>query len=127
MTVSASTGQRGFTLIEVLVAFFLLALAVTATLRLTSKSIDLSGQLRARLLADWVVQDRLEEHRAMRNWFPPGTYEGVVSQAGTRFRWREVVSPTPVGRFRRIEVSVSSETDPETALARQVGYLSSPN
>ena len=113
----------GFTLIEVMVAFMVLAIAIAATIRMSSKSIDLTQQLRARLLADWIVQDRL---RAMRYWPAVGVREGVIDQAGQSFRWREIVAPTQFSRFRRIEIVVSAKSDPDTVLARQVTSIAGP-
>lgn len=123
---NTSCRDRGFTLIEVLVAFFVLALAVAATTRMTFNGIELTGQLRTRLLADWVAQNRLEEHRATRNWPAVGVREGIAEQAGIRFNWREVVAPTPATRFRRVEITVAARSDPDTILARQIVAVADP-
>ena len=121
-----SSRQTGFTLIEVLVAFFVLALAVAAATRMTTSSIELSGQLRARVLADWVAQDRLEEIRALRTWPAVGIHEGSAEQAGIGFHWKEVVSTTQTARFRQVEISVVARSDPDTVLARQVVAIADP-
>lgn len=118
--------QSGFTLVEVLVAFFVLALAVAATTRMTFGSIDTAGQLRTRLLADWVAQDRLEESRAMREWPAIGVREGDAEQAGVSFHWREVVAPTATRQFRRVEITVTAKSDLETVLARLLVTIGDP-
>ncbi len=123
---SAWRRAGGFTLIEVMVAFLVLAIAIAATIRMSSRSIDLTQQLRARMLADWVIQDRLEEHKAMRHWPALGVREGTVEQAGHKFFWRETVGPTQVSRFRRIEIVVLDRSDPDTVLASQVTSMSEP-
>lgn len=107
-------------------AFFVLALAVAAVTRMSYRSIDTASQLRARLLADWVAQDRLEESRAMREWPAIGVREGDVEQAGLGFHWREVVAPTATRQFRRIEVIVTTRSDPESVLARQLVTIGEP-
>lgn len=121
-----SSGRYGFTLVEVLVAFFVLALAITAATRLTMQSADLAGQLRTRMAADWIAQNRIEEHRAMLFWPAIGVRGGEVEQAGIGFLWREEVAATPVARFRRIEITVSARADPDTILTRQVAALAEP-
>ena len=50
--------RRGFTLVEVLVALAILAVALAAASRASAMMADSSSELRERLLAGWVAQNR---------------------------------------------------------------------
>lgn len=117
---------HGFTLVEVLVAFLVLALAIAAATRSTAGGIEAVGTLRARMAANWLAQDHVAELRAARAWPDLGTREGLAVQAGIRFLWREQIASMPVFGFRRVDVSVSLATDPDAVAARQVVILRHP-
>ena len=118
----------GFTLLEVMVALAILALALGAGLRAGGVSVSNAGEIRQRQLADWVAQDRLQEHRARRDWLPVGSSSGETQQGGIRFRWEERISGTPNVQFRRIEIRVFSadSTDQDFAMSTAVGFLVKP-
>ena len=116
---------RGFTLIEILVALFILAVALAAAIRAVGASIDTTAALRDRTLAHWVAEDRLSWHEWQRDWPSIDTHEGDAEMGGTTFRWREQVSTTPVARMRRIEVSVFLPGN-ETWLAKITGFVEQP-
>ena len=115
--------ERGFTLLESLVALAILAIALAAVLRATSASTTHVDALRQRLLADWVAQNRIALHTGRGDWLPVGTQQGEEVQAGVKFLWHETISTTPNPSFRRIEVGVSANEDPKHALRHLSGYL----
>jgi general secretion pathway protein I len=101
------TGRgRGFTLLEVLVALSILAVALTGALRALGNGAQSAGLLRERLLADWVARDQLARLRAQAAWPPVGRIEGEAEQAGRRYRWRQTTQGTPNPLFRRVELEV---------------------
>ena len=112
---------RGFTLLEVLVALAVLAVALGAALRAAQGSVTGFEQTRARLLADWVAADRLAELRARRVWPEPGVSEGDSDQAGERFHWRQEVGPTPNAAFRRVAIAVADKDG--LRLGETVGFI----
>ncbi len=116
---------QGFTLLEVLVALTILALALLAALRASAVATQNVEELRLRQLASWVAQDRLEEHRARRDWLPIGNQNGETEQGGERFRWEEKIGATPNAQFRRIEVRVqrAGAAGADGALAQMTGFL----
>ncbi|HCJ50416.1 MAG: type II secretion system protein GspI [Gallionellales bacterium CG_4_10_14_3_um_filter_54_96] len=123
MKIRTAKSQRGFTLLESLVALAILAIALAAVLRATSASTNNADALRERLLADWVAQNRLALHAARGDWLPVGTQHGEETQAGLKFVWDEKISTTPNPAFRRIDVNVHAASAPQYTLRNLTGYL----
>lgn len=117
--------QRGFTLLEVLVALAILAIALAAVLRASGASTNHATDLRLRLLADWVAQNRLALHAAHNDFPPGGIQEGEDTEAGQLFRWREEISDTPNPAFRRIVITVTSPDDARHVLRKLTGFMNS--
>lgn len=118
--------RNGFTLLEVLVALAILAVVLSAGFRAVGLATGSANDLRERLIADWIAQDRLAEHRALGHFLEPGRYEGNVVQAGREYHWLEEVKPTPNALFRRIDVSVSLAGEGDHALSRLSGFMVKP-
>jgi general secretion pathway protein I len=117
---------RGFTLVEVLVALAIVSIALLAALRAAGQGTNAAGELRLRLFASWVAEDRLAEHRARGDWLALGIGRGVQSQGGIEFAWREEVIATPNPAFRRVDVFVSAPAEESRALARLTGFVVQP-
>jgi general secretion pathway protein I len=114
--------RRGFTLIEILVALAILAVALAAAVRAAGVGADTTLDLKERLLAGWIAQDRVAEYAVRPLWPDIGTRQGNADQASVRFVWRETVSGTPNPRFRRVEVQVFPARTPDHVAARLVAY-----
>jgi general secretion pathway protein I len=117
------TRKRGFTLIEILVALAIIAVALAAGMRALAQSADSATALKARTLALWVAQNRLAAAQVATPWPALGRYRGDAMQAGAQFLWREVVTATPNPAFRRIEITVMEPDRPEYQVARLVGFI----
>ena len=63
-----NTRQKGFTLLETLVALAILAIAMGAIMRTSGAVIHHTDELRLRLISDWVAQNRLALHAARGDW-----------------------------------------------------------
>jgi len=122
---SARFHIAGFTLVEVLVALAVIAIALTAVMRSFGQGVDTTIALRERSIALWVAQNRLATHHIAHSWPSPDTSGGTVEMAGREWRWREVVATTPDADIRRIEIEIRAAPDRE-ALARLVGFLPKP-
>ncbi len=118
--------RRGFTLVEILVALAVVAVALTAGMRALAQATDTASSLKSRTLALWIAQNRLAAAQIAVPWPALGNYAGDATQAGARFVWRASVSTTPNPAFRRIEITVAEPSAAEYALAQLVGYLGNP-
>lgn len=118
--------HTGFTLIEVLVALAIVAIALLAALRAAGQGTDAVGELRSRLFATWVAKNVLTEERARGDWPLPGTYRGSGRQGGGYFTWQQEVAETSNPAFRRVDISVFAEPQPSRTLARLTGFLARP-
>ena len=120
------SAQRAFTLVEILVALAILAIALTAGMRALAQATDTAGALKARTLALWVAQNRLAAAQIAIPWPALGNYSGDATQANATFAWRAVVSATPNPQFRRIDITVGEPGTPDYALAALTGFLGNP-
>ena len=117
---------RGFTLVEILVALAIVAIALTAGMRALTQATDSAAALKARTLALWIAQDRLAAAQIATPWPALGSYKGDAQQAGNTFVWQASVTTTPNPAFRKIEIVVAEPQTPDYALARLTGFLGNP-
>jgi general secretion pathway protein I len=100
--------RRGFTLIEVLVALAIVALAVGALLGTVTSSASNIIYLKEKTLAEWVALNRLTELRIAQQMPDKGRRTGNTDMAGMRWQWEEEVIELPVKGMFRIEVRARS-------------------
>lgn len=100
-------GNRGFTILEVMVALFIVALSLTAVTATMSQMIDAAQTMRDRTYASWIAQNRIAELRLAFATPDVGESNGEVHYANTDWSWRAVVLTTGVDDLYRIDVSVS--------------------
>jgi general secretion pathway protein I len=98
--------SRGFTLLEVLVALLVLALSLTALVRLSALEARALTDLRERTLAHWVAANVLEETRLAEPWPATGRRGGSARMGGRDWRWELVVQATEEPAIRRLDVAV---------------------
>jgi general secretion pathway protein I len=115
--------SRAFTLVEILVALALVAVALAAGMRALAQSADGAGTLKARTLALWVAQNRLAVAQIAPLASTREGGRGDAVQAGMSFVWRSTPSPTPNPAFRRLDIVVAESERPDYVLAKLTGYV----
>ncbi len=117
--------SKGFTLIEVLVAMAILAVALAAANRASGLAINHSVALKHRILADMVAQNQLALHIANDDW-KSGRFSGTTQQAGITFKWQEEITSTPNPAFMKLTITVQDPQQPQHHIRRLVGFLVNP-
>ncbi len=118
--------EAGFTLLEVLVALAIVALALGALIKTGAQGTAAVSALRERTLAAWVAENRLTEALLLADWPDTGSDQGVTDMAGIAWRWRLTVSPTADADLRRLEVTVSTEAEASRTVAQLVAFRGRP-
>lgn len=117
-------GAAGFTLIEVLVALAIVAIALGAGLRAAGVLTDNAQRLSDVIAAQWCAENQLTGLRISRTFPGVGDADFACDQLGRSYAGKLVTRPTPNPSFRRVDAVVSdSEGRPlltlSTVLARQ--------
>lgn len=141
--------QRGFTLLEAMIALMIVAMALPALITLVLTQLDGSASIRDKTYAYWVAENQLTRVRllqqqkakkALMDYKVPEKDAGTVDLAGLRWQWQmTTIAMETIPGFKRIEVAVrllgaadgaslgrTSVNDEQPALARLTGYISDP-
>jgi general secretion pathway protein I len=113
---------RGFTLVEVLVALTIVAVALMASLRATASMSTSALDLRQRTLALWSAENRLAQIRIQGEFPNQGRRSFDCTQAEVQMVCDEDVFATPNPQFRRVEISVYPTEGARVRLSRLVGF-----
>lgn len=98
--------ERGFTLLEVLVALAVFSLAALALLRLQGASLSNVARLDEKLLAMIVAQNLAVETRLLVPAPAYGESRGEVPNGGRVWRWQREVVRTPDAGLQRVDIRV---------------------
>lgn len=109
---AGTTGPRGFTLIEVLVALAIVAVALGAGVRAAGSLTDNAERLQLMSAAQWCAENQLVELRLQRQFPGVGDSRFDCEQLGRRFTGQLQVRATPNPNFRRVDAVVGNAQVP---------------
>jgi general secretion pathway protein I len=114
--------SRGFTLVEVLVALAVVALALLGLTKVAALQAANADALRQRTLAGWVAANVLVETRLAAGLPPTGRSDGRVELGAHRWRWKRDVGSTPDPQVRRVDVTVFADDDAREPVVSLSGF-----
>ncbi len=103
--------QRGFTLIEVLVALAVVAITLSAGLQATGALTRAATRQTDQWLAQLCAENALTRLRLARQLPDVGDSVAACEQAGQTLQVRLAVLPTPNPNFRRVDATVEGTVD----------------
>ena len=114
---------RGFTLLEVLVALAVVAIALAALARVGAQAMDTQSQLEARTFALWVADNLVNELRLE----PPASSSlrrsGSSAMGRREWHWDLLVQPAPGDSMLRVDVAVFSDASRTDPVLEHTGFL----
>ncbi|MDR2877036.1 MAG: type II secretion system minor pseudopilin GspI, partial [Chromatiales bacterium] len=116
----------GFTLIEILVALAIVAIALGAVVAESSHYIASMVRMQDRTIAHWVAMDRITEQQLLGTWPGPNESNGSVHLAGRDWHWSMRIIATPDDSIRRVDVDVSADDHRDRVDATAIAYLERP-
>lgn len=124
---AAGVRARGFTLIEVLVALAVIAIALAAIVGETAHSLNNAARLIDHTLAHWVAMNRITEQQLSPSWPAVGITNGSAELADREWFWTLKVSSTDDADVRRLDIEVRAEKDAERPDSTAIAYLERPS
>ena len=106
--------QRGFTLMEVLVAMTILSLSLLAAFKVASEVSTSAVQLQDKTFAQWVALNKLTEARVQTGFPTPGKSDGEAELAGRTWHWVMEIKATPNKDILQLEASVWPESEKDS-------------
>lgn len=115
--------QRGFTLLEVLVALVIVALGLIAAFGQVNQTLTTTSRLRDKTLAHWVAMNEMTRLRLLGEFPAIGSSSDEVEMARMTWRYTIKVVKTPMESLRRVDISVSFADRPDAVVTTLSGLL----
>ena len=127
MNCNSRNSGSGFTLVEVMVALAIVAIALPALMFTLYQQVDGTGYLRDKSQAQLVAVNKLTEIRILakaNGSLLSGRENGQAQMADRQWYWWVESTATEVPEFYRVAISVGLEEQPDQTLHTLVAYLS---
>lgn len=115
----------GFTLIEVMVALFVVVFALSALMLKTMTIVDSTAYLHDKTVANWVALNQLELARLANqqsNQLVTGETTGEESMVGQQWYWR-ITPKNPSDGFVQLHVSVAKDREVADPIVTVIGLI----
>lgn len=122
-----SKKQKGFTLLEVMIALFIVAVALGGVIKVMGNAAANSSRLTSRTFAQWVALNQIAKLQINKEWPSLGEKKGNDEMAGQKWKWVQKAVKTEDENIKRIEISVWNINDTASSpYVTTVGFLANP-
>ncbi|MCU7940979.1 MAG: type II secretion system minor pseudopilin GspI [gamma proteobacterium symbiont of Bathyaustriella thionipta] len=122
----AGNKQQGFTLIEIIIALVVIAVALGAVIATTGNSFKHAAHIKDKTLALWVAQNTIAEMTIANQWPANGTQSDNAMMAGKQWYIKRAIKVTPDSNIRRMDLSVYSDEKTQDKVVSLTTYLMKP-
>ncbi|ASM49092.1 general secretion pathway protein I [Pseudoalteromonas espejiana DSM 9414] len=118
------TFNKGFTLLEVLVALSICAMAGIAAMQATGEHINHLSTLEEQTYASWVAENVLVVQRSKgKDWQAKNGKRGSEVMGGTEWFWKQEITATADKSFVKVTINVFSDEKYEQSVYELSTYL----
>ena len=119
--------NKGFTLLEVMVALFVVAIALGGAIKILGNAAQNSSRLSDKTFAQWVALNQIATLKITKAWPKFDEVKGETEMASRKWKWVQKTIKTDDDDIRRVEVSVglTGDDDPNP-FATVVGFIAKP-
>jgi general secretion pathway protein I len=118
--------QRGFTLLEIMVALAILSMVCLAVITSGGTAVDNAGYLKERTLATWVAMNHAAELELAGKWVAVSGADSTAEMAGRKWSVKVTGHETPNADMRRAVIEVRAEDRGKDPLAVFTLFMGRP-
>lgn len=123
---SIKSSTTGFTLIEVLIALAVIAIALGAILNTSGTQAYQASYLKQKTIAHWVAMNEMTKLQIEAKWPSTGEITGSTKMANHEWFWKRTVIETVNKDIRQVELRVFSDKKYNNNLTQLIIFLAQP-
>ena len=118
--------HRGFTLIEILVALAIIAIALAALIKASGSHTASVAYIKQKSIAHWVAMNEITELKIKQSWPAIGDKKGSADMANHEWFWLREIKETANDDTHQVTFTIFLDEDGEQNVTRLIGYIHKP-
>lgn len=118
--------NKGFTLLEVLIALTIIAISLGALISTSGSQASSAGYLKQKTIAHWVAMNEITMLQVENKWLDKGDTRGSTTMAGFEWYWTRTIIETQDKNTMQVEFKLYLDEARENQITRLIGSLSRP-